>query len=184
MMNDGRRATRTTRALPTLATKGPPIMTDVEVTEEADQRRTPMAPSWDPFTELEAWTRSLGRPMMSAMRWPNLASAFDGVDFTPLADVEETNAGWTIEVELPGVEKKDIEVEATGRSVVITGERAHKEREGVLRQRRRIDGTFRYEVTLGGDFEPGAITAQLANGELTVTVPRAEDEKPRKIKVV
>ncbi|MGI9612936.1 MAG: Hsp20/alpha crystallin family protein [Acidimicrobiales bacterium] len=159
-------------------------MTDVEVTAEKDKGRTPVPPSWDPFTELEAWTRSLGRPLLPATRWPSLASTFDGVDFTPLADVEETNAGWTIEVELPGIKKKDIEVEATGRSVVITGERAHKEREGVLRQRRRIDGTFRYEVTLGGDFEPGAITAQLVNGELTVTVPKAEDEKPHKIKVV
>jgi HSP20 family molecular chaperone IbpA len=159
-------------------------MADIDVTETTNHGRTPASPGWDPFSELEAWTRSLGRPMAPALRWPNLLSAFDGVDFTPLADVEETDAGWTIEVELPGVKKKDIEVETTGRSVIISGERAHKEREGVLRQRRRVDGTFRYEVTLGADFDPGAITARLANGELTVTVPKAEDEKPRKIKIV
>lgn len=159
-------------------------MSDVDVTETTNQGRTPATPSCDPFSELEAWTRSLGRPMASAMRWPSLISAFDGVDFTPLADVEETDAAWTIEVELPGVEKKDIEVEATGRSIVVSGERTHKEREGVLRQRRRVDGTFRYEVTLGGDFDPGAITARLANGELTVTVPKAEDEKPHKVEIV
>ena len=55
--------------------------------------------------------------------WPyKLLSGFDGVDFTPLADVVEDDDAWRVEVELPGIKKGDIEVDAKGRTLVITGE--------------------------------------------------------------
>lgn len=155
-------------------------MSDVEVKEAEATEVVPSTPSWDPFTELESLARRFGqRPM----RWPNLLSAFDGVDFTPLADIEETDDSWKVEVELPGVKKKDIEVESHGRTVVISGERKEKERTGVLRQRRRVTGSFRYEVTLGADFDADAIVANLNDGELVITVPKAEQDQPRKIKI-
>ncbi len=156
-------------------------MTDVEVNEASPAVPAGPPSGWDPFAELEAWARRVGhRPMM---RWPGLLSPFDGIDFTPLADIEETDAAWTIEVELPGVKKKDVDVETHGRTVVITGERKEKERTGVLRQRRRVTGTFRYEVTLAGDFDADAISAKLADGELTFAVPKAEEDQPHKIKI-
>ena len=117
------------------------------------------------------------------MRWPNLMSAFDGVDFTPVADVEESDTDWTVEVELPGVKKKDIEVETRGRTVAISGRRKDKKRDGVLRHRRRVTGSFRYEVALPGDFDSGAITAGLSDGELTITIPKAKTEQTHKIVV-
>lgn len=156
-------------------------MSDVEVKEAVPAVPAPSSGGWDPFADLEAWARRLGqRPMM---RWPGLMSPFEGVDFTPLADIEETDTGWTIEVELPGVKKKDIDIETHGRTIVITGERKEKERAGVLRHRRRITGTFRYEVTLGGDFDADAVAANLADGELTITAPKAQQDQPRKIEI-
>ena len=136
----------------------------------------------EPFADVDTWARHLmHKPFFG--RFPNLMSAFDGVDFTPLADIEETDTGWTVEIELPGVAKKDIEVETQGHTIVVSGERKEKERTGVLRQRRRVTGTFRYEVTLGADFDADGITADLTDGELTVTVPKAEAAQPRKITV-
>lgn len=155
-------------------------MTDVEAKEARPPEPGASAAAWDPFAELESLARRIGyRPM----RWPGLMSAFDGVDFTPLADVEETDSEWKIEVELPGIKKKDIEVETHGRTVAIHGERKEKERTGVLRQRRRTTGSFRYEVTLGGDFDADAIVANLSDGELTITVPKAVRDQPRKIEI-
>ncbi len=155
-------------------------MADIEVKEATPAVSETATPTWDPLAELESWARRFGfRP---ATRWPHLLSAFDGVDFTPLADIEESDKA-TIEVELPGVDKKDVEVETHGRTVVIRGERKEKERSGVLRQRRRVTGSFRYEVTVGGDVDAEAITANLADGELVITVPRAEADQPRKITV-
>ncbi|MEZ5379175.1 MAG: Hsp20/alpha crystallin family protein [Acidimicrobiales bacterium] len=155
-------------------------MTDIEPTPTS-RPPTPTAPSrWDPFAELEAW---LGRGPGQRLPWASLWGTPDGVDFTPAADIEETDKAWSIDLELPGVDKDDIDVETHGRTVVIRGERKQKEREGVVRQKRRVTGTFRYEVTLPGEIDLTAIEAKLDNGELVVTVPKSEAEKPLKIKV-
>jgi len=156
-------------------------MADIEVKEAAPTTSAQGSSAWDPLTELEAWARRFG--FGPARRWPHLLPAFEGVDFTPLADIEESDTAWTIEAELPGVDKKDVEVEVHGRTVVISGERKEKERTGVLRQRRRVTGSFRYEVSPGGDFDADRITANLTDGELVITVPKAEADKPRKISV-
>lgn len=157
-------------------------MTDLQVKEPRHALPTSEHSVWEPFADLDSWARRLGqRPFMT--RLPSILSAFDGIDFTPLADIEETDDAWKIEVELSGVKKKDIEVEAHGRTVVVCGERKEKDRVGVLRQRRRVMGTFRYEVTLGADFDANAITASLDDGELVVTVPKAEAEHARRIKI-
>lgn len=150
-------------------------MSDIEVAQPKTLTR------WDPFAEIEALAQNLRHGFPA---WPNkLFAAIDGVDFTPLADVVETDTAWEIDVELPGIKKKDIEVESHGRTVVIHGERHKKEREGILRQRNRVTGSFRYEVTLPTDFDADAIKASLSDGELTVSVPKAEAQKPHKIKV-
>ena len=57
--------------------------------------------------------------------------------FTPRADVEETDDAYVIEVEVPGVAKKDIDVSVAGRRLTITGERKERERVGILRRRTR-----------------------------------------------
>lgn len=118
-----------------------------------------------------------GRP------WLSLWKGFDGTDFTPLADIEESDTAWTVEVELPGVKKKDITMESRGRTIVVSGERTEKEREGVLRQGDRVSGRFRYGVTLPGGFDAEAIEARLDDGELLVTVPKMPQEQPHKMKI-
>jgi HSP20 family protein len=153
-------------------------MTDIEQAQEQQPQRDPRI--WNPFTEMEAWTNRIGtRPTLFRPEWPMI----DGVDFTPVADIEETDTAWTVEVELPGVKKKDLTVETHGRTVVITGERKEKEREGVLRQRRRVMGSFRYEVTLPSDIDVDGIDASLHHGELVVTVPKQSHQQPRKVKI-
>mgnify|MGYP003573001046 CR=1 FL=1 len=150
-------------------------MADIEVTE-------PKARSGrDPFAELENWAQNMRH---SFPAWPyKLLSGLDGVDFTPLADVVEEDGAWQVEVELPGIEKGDIDVEVKGRTLVITGTREEKEREGVFRQRNRVTGTFRYEVILSADFDAESLEASLDNGVLTITIPKAEPSETRKIEV-
>jgi len=153
-------------------------MTDIETARPNGSEQT-MAP-WNPLADLETWMHRLGPRRFG---FPNFLGGFDGVDFTPLADLEETDKAWTVEVELPGVKKKDVSVESHGRTIVIAGERKERERKGVIRQRNRVTGTFRYEVSLPGAFDPDGIKAALADGELTVTVPKLVEEQPHKIPI-
>ena len=54
----------------------------------------------------------------------------------PFADIEETDDAWVIEAELPGVDRKDVNVELRDSELIISGEIKEKERKGVLRRRR------------------------------------------------
>ena len=103
--------------------------------------------------------------------------------FVPMADIEESDDAFTLELEVPGVKKDDISVEVSGRRVVVSGERKEKERVGILRRRTRSVGRFDFEVTLPGGVDDDAVEASLGEGVLTVRVPKAAGERPRRISI-
>ena len=114
--------------------------------------------------------------------WKALPSLLGGA-FTPVADVEETEDAYLVEIELPGVRREDIDVEVSADRLTVTGERTERERIGILRHRTRTVGRFHYEVTLPGHPDNEGVTAALAEGVLTVRVPKPEHERPRRIPV-
>jgi HSP20 family protein len=140
-------------------------------TERTDPTR------WDPLTEVRNVLSQLSR---FPDTWEDLV-ARDG--FTPRADVEETDDAYVIEVEVPGVNKKDIDVSVAGRRLTITGERKEMERVGILRRRTRRVGRFEYDIQLPGDVDDKGVGAELADGVLTVRVPKATTERARRIEI-
>ena len=114
--------------------------------------------------------------------WPGTRSS--GADlWVPAADIEETDAAWLVELDVPGVAKDDVDVEVHGRRLSVTGERKDPERDGTLRRRGRIVGKFEYAVRLGADVDSDDVTAELTDGVLTVRVPKSASSQPRKIDV-
>ncbi|MFF2202258.1 Hsp20/alpha crystallin family protein [Streptomyces sp. NPDC058145] len=101
----------------------------------------------------------------------------------PLPDVTETDDAFEVEIQLPGVKSKDIDVEANGQDLVVTGEFKEKERKGVLCHGTRRTGTFEYRLRLPGEVDAEKVTADMSAGVLTVTVPKAEVTKPRHIRI-
>lgn len=114
--------------------------------------------------------------------WPALPSLVTS-GFAPLADLEETDDAYLVEVELPGVKRDDVSVELSGRRLVVSGERKERERAGVLRRRTRAVGQFRHEVFLPGEVDAEGVSASLEEGVLTVRVPKADTERPRRIEI-
>jgi len=135
---------------------------------------------WDPLREFEQLQEEMGRLVQSV--W-SPAGVGNGGAWTPFADVEETEDAWTIEVELPGVDRKNVNVEMRNSELVISGDVKEKERKGVLRRRARRTGHFEYHVTLPGESDEEHIDAKLHDGILTVRVPKTEHAKPRRIEV-
>ena len=133
---------------------------------------------WDPFSELSRLNQQLQRYVE---RWSDLPSLTGG--FTPLADVEETDDAYLVEIELPGVKRDDVSVEVTGRRLTVSGERKERERAGILRRRTRTVGRFHYEVVLPGDVEDEGVSASMDEGVLTVRVPKPASERPRRIPI-
>ncbi len=114
--------------------------------------------------------------------WPARAGLLPS-GFTPLADVEETDDAYLVEVELPGVSREDVSVEQTGGRLVVHGERKERERVGILRRRTRTTGRFYYEVDLPAELDDQAVTASLDRGVLTVRVPKSGSARRRRIPV-
>lgn len=102
-------------------------------------------------------------------------------DWMPPVDVADNGKEIVVTVEVPGVDPKDIELEASGGTLVVQGrkrETTEENRDGVYYMERRF-GSFRRVVELphGTRFDgpsPGDIKAEYKNGVLTVRVPRSE----------
>jgi HSP20 family protein len=141
------------------------------------QRNSDDISRWSPFTEINQLASQMERFFENAGDLRTL----DG--FIPLADVEETDDAYIVEVELPGVKRSDINVELVGNRLVVTGERKERERKGIVRRRTRTIGQFRLEVLLPGEVASEGVEASLEHGELTIRVPKAGQEEPRRVEV-
>ncbi|MCU1616703.1 MAG: heat shock protein Hsp20 [Frankiales bacterium] len=131
---------------------------------------------WDPFQEIDQLYDRVNRLFDS--------SSTDATErWVPLGDVEETDDAYVVDVELPGVDRDDIDIEVNGREVTVMGEIKEKERTGILRRRTRRVGEFQYAVTLPGDIDADNVSARLDNGVLTVTVPKSQRAKPRRVSI-
>ena len=104
-------------------------------------------------------------------------------DDFPRVDIEETDDSYIIELDLPGLDKSDINTEIAGRRLIVSGVRKEKERAGVLRRRSRPVGEFRYEIVLPGKIDADRVTAKFEDGVLTVEVAKPSTEKPKRIKI-
>ncbi len=133
----------------------------------------------DPFGELGRLNKQLQRYLGNWRDPPSLW--WDG--FAPLADVEETDDAFLVEIELAGIKKGDVDIELSGRRLVVSGERKERERAGILRKRTRTVGQFRYEVVLPAKLDEDGVSAGLDEGILSVRVPKAASERPRRITV-
>ena len=118
----------------------------------------------------------------------NLAFGLAPVDvaegpWIPLADVSETDDVYVVEVDLPGANRDQIDIQVQDRELVITGEIPESEQKGRRHRRSRRTGRFEFHTYLPGDVNADGVNAQLSDGVLTLTIPRAETAKPRQIEI-
>ena len=137
---------------------------------------------WDPFAESGDLYQRMGQLLGGAFGggWPPPVQGW-----APPADLSETDEAYLAEVELPGVARDDMSVELAGQELVISGEFTDTGKEGRALRRGRRSGPFEYRVLLPGqaDPDPDKVTVALADGVLTVTVPKAEAGEPRRIQI-
>lgn len=102
---------------------------------------------------------------------------------TPRANIFETKDGYVLEAEMPGVNKKGLEVTVENNLLTLAGRRspASTPAEVVYRESRDLD--FKRAFDLDPSIDTAKITAKIENGVVTLTLPKAESVKPRKIAV-
>jgi HSP20 family protein len=99
----------------------------------------------------------------------------------PYVDVEATDSGYVLYAEMPGVNREGIEVTVDDGNLVIAGHRQALAVGGdpLHRETRRLN--FRRVYELDPSIDANRISARIEQGILTVTLPKAENQKPRRI---
>jgi HSP20 family protein len=131
------------------------------------------------------------------MEWPILApptNLQDELDrllespmtaWAPALEVHEDKEKYTVRVELAGLKREDIEVSLQEGALIISGERkSEKIEEGVeVHRQERFYGKFQRALTLPEPVAADKVKADYKEGVLTVTLPKNEEAKPKKIDV-
>ena len=136
---------------------------------------------WNPFREMEnmfeRYSHASGR---------GLDTDLGIVDWTPTVDIEESDNFYLIRADVPGVDKKDINLHMDKGVLSITGEK-HEEKEtgkGTKRHRtERYNGSFARRFTLPGSIKADKIDASYKDGVLSLMIPKAEEAKPKSIDI-
>ena len=117
------------------------------------------------------------------------SSRFDGGVFAPTRVCPAINA-WEdgerfyVEAEIPGVSMNDVEIYTSGDELTIKGKRRPPEGDDhTYHRQERGTGEFTRMITLPADMDADKVEATLKDGVLTITLPKAEEAKMRKIAV-
>lgn len=126
---------------------------------------------WEPFREVEEMFRHYS-PLFSR----TLRRNGEGSEWTPLADISETDKEYVIKAELPEVKKEDVKVTLDGGVITISGERRH-EKEHKDENEIRVEsfyGTFSRSFSLPDHIDPKGIRAESKDGVLRVRIPKTQ----------
>jgi HSP20 family protein len=134
----------------------------------------------DPLDALFALQRALDARMASD--WLRDATTSRG-PFPPI-NVFQQGEDLLAVIELPGVSKDDLELQAKENVIRISGKKTVSYREGVsVHRRERVSGEFDRTLTIPIQIDPDGIKAEYHDGVLALFLPRAESDKPRSIKI-
>ena len=145
---------------------------------------------WNPLRDVSAWNHSTD--VMSEFdsmfdRFLRGGIADDGFasSWLPAVDIVENENEYTVNVELPGVNKDDVKITVANDVLTVRGEKK-MEKETKDRNYRRTErtyGSFQRSFTLPTHVKSDKIEANYNNGVLTITLPKVEEAKPKEIEV-
>lgn len=134
----------------------------------------------DPFAAMLALQRALDSRFESS--WIGRGTAGRGA--YPPINIFQQGDDFVAVIELPGLDKKNLNIEAKENTIRISGEKALAyEQNASVHRRERLSGVFDRSFALPIQINPDGIKAEYRDGVLSVFIPRAESEKPRTIKI-
>lgn len=146
--------------------------------------QTPESSPWTGFNRLNDLRDELDS-LFQMPFWSNggrQSQLFSG--WAPALDIYQNNDNVVALVELPGMRKEDIEISLHDGMLTISGERKSEQKEGETAERsERFVGKFRRSITLPTRVDATKVSATYKDGILSVTLPKAEEAKPKQIQV-
>ena len=142
---------------------------------------------WDPWGDIVSLREAMNNLLEESFVRPRQGQGAAGGPAGLALDVRETPDAFVVTASVPGVPAENVDITVLGDTLRIRGERREEREEGgqnerwLLRERRF--GTFERTVSLPTTVKADAATADFKDGVLTVTLPKAEEARPRSIPV-
>lgn len=141
---------------------------------------------WEPFRDLVTLRDAMDRLFEESFVQPMRLTPWDGGRGTPVAlDIYQTDESVIVKASLPGVKADEIDISVVGDVLTIKGELKAEEEvkeEHYIRREMRY-GSFIRSVEIPVSVDSDKAEAVFENGVLTLTLPKAEEVKPKAIKV-
>lgn len=140
---------------------------------------------WHPLTDLMSLRQAMDRLFEDSFVRPSHALAALGEVSVPALDIYQTPNEVVVKATVPGLKPEDVSIDITGETLTIKGETQAKEdikKEDYLYQERRY-GAFSRSLILPAGLKSDKAEAMMEDGILTLTIPKAEEVKPKAIRV-
>jgi HSP20 family protein len=145
-----------------------------------------MSQQWNPLQDLMVLQDRMNRLFEDATQRRTQAETgagdeFERADWTPASDIYETDSGYVIAIDLPGIDREGLEIDIDDNRLTVKGIRSI----GELKQHRseRPRGKFLRTFSVPGAVDQGKIVAEFKEGVLQITLPKRSEQKSKRIDV-
>lgn len=139
---------------------------------------------WEPFSELVTLRDAMDRLFEESFVRPGRLLGWPAAGTVPV-DMYQQDGNIVVKAPIPGVKPEDVDVSVVGNTLTIRGEMKEEKEvkeENVIRRERRF-GSFSRSVSLPSPVDTSKADATFENGVLTLTMPIAEEAKPKQIRI-
>src|ERR1051326_3081982 len=142
-----------------------------------------MSQQWNPLQDLMVLQDRMNRLFEDATqrRQSETGDEFERADWTPAADIYETDSAYSIAMDLPGIDREALEIDADESGLVVKGQRTIAESKQHRSERPR--GKFLRTFSVPGSVNQALIGAEFKDGVLHIRLPKRTEQKPKKIEI-
>ena len=144
-----------------------------------------MAQQWNPLQDLVVLQDRMNRLFEDATQRRSQADTagdeFERADWTPAADIYETESGFLLALDLPGIDREALEIDAEDNRLIVKGTRTIEESRQHRSERPR--GRFLRTFTVPASVDQSKIGAEYRDGVLQIRLPKRSEQKPKRIDI-
>ena len=145
-----------------------------------------MSQQWNPLQDLVLLQDRMNRLFQDATQRRTQADAgagdeFERADWTPASDIYETESGYLIAIDLPGIDRNALEIDIDDNRLVVKGVREVNESRQHRSERPR--GKFLRTYSVPGSIDQAKIAAEYKDGVLQISLPKRTEQKSKKIDI-
>ena len=145
-----------------------------------------MSQQWNPLQDLMVLQDRMNRLFEDATQRRNQTDGsagdeFERADWTPASDIYETDSGYLIALDLPGIDREALEIDINDNRLMVKGTRAIAESRQHRTERPR--GKFLRTYSVPPSVDQGKIAGEYKDGVLQISLPKRTEQKPKKIDI-